>query len=387
MQAGSVVAHETDMHPAGVSPVTPAPALAAHLPLLDGGRGLSCLTVLLAHCTYSARIAPLNSQLVSVAMDFFFALSGFLIARMLMEDKAQGAPLRWFVVRRALRLVPAYYLTILIVAMVWDASGVGWWLGYLTNFQILRAITTGDPGLAQHAPIGHAWSLAIEEQFYVMMALMFLALPLATIRRSLVWLAPATAIAMIVVEQATHSPLLWAWLYFFSPFRLCAFGLGILWAIREGWIAGARRTATRLGLALALAGFVLTWQKPLSPAAVEAIGQSVLASGLLLCVLGLHGSSGIAARVIGSRPLRYIGRISYGLYLYHLPIYLALGVAISWSMPPGWDMGVASPWKAVLAMVAVFVAASASYRWFEGPILRRRGAVVRWVSAQPVAAS
>jgi len=367
---------------------TPAPALAAHLPLLDGGRALSCLTVLLAHCTYSARIDPLNSQLVAVAMDFFFALSGFLIARMLMMDKVLGVPLREFVVRRALRLVPAYYLTILIVVTVWDSSGVGWYLGYMTNFQILRAITTGNVALAQHAPIGHSWSLAIEEHFYVMMALIFLALPLATIRRALVWLAPVTAIAMIVFEQAGHSPLAWAWMYFFSPFRLCAFGLGVLWAIQEGRIASARRTATRLGLALALAGFVLIWQKPLSPAAVEAIGDSVLAGGLLLCVLGLHGSSGIAARMIGSRPLRYIGRISYGLYLYHLPIYLALGVAISWSMPPGWDMGVASPWKAVLAMVAVFVVASASYRWFEGPILRRRGAVVRWVSsARPAAAS
>ncbi|HEU4730481.1 MAG TPA: acyltransferase [Kofleriaceae bacterium] len=392
MQASYLVAHEPSV-PAGGANVAASPAaravrLPAYLPLLDGGRALSCLTVLLVHCTYSARFEPLNGKLVSVAMDFFFALSGFLIARILLENKRLGVPLREFVVRRALRLMPAYYLTVLIVAVIWDPSGVAWWLGYVTNFQILRAFTVGDMNLAQHAPIGHSWSLGVEEHFYVMMALVFLALPLATIRRVLVWLAPLTAIAMIVLEQTIHSPLVGLWFYFFSPFRLCSFGLGILWAVHEGWIAGARRSALRLGLGLALAGLALTWRAPLSPAALEAIGHSLLAGGLLLCVLTMDSASGLGARVLGNPVLRYVGRISYGLYLYHLPIYFALGVAISWSMPAGTDMGVASPWKAVLAMVTVVVAASASYRWFEAPILRRRTTVTRWLSRErPVTAS
>jgi peptidoglycan/LPS O-acetylase OafA/YrhL len=151
-----------------------------HLPALDGIRGLAVLGVLIVHADVLLNttrqvehVLVVLSEFGAYGVDLFFVLSGFLITGILLETKESPKYFSSFYARRFLRLFPVYYGYLLVVALIFPAlhhairtsmtdygGGWGWYLAYCSNWK---------PGHGASDPcLGHFWSLAVEEQFYLL---------------------------------------------------------------------------------------------------------------------------------------------------------------------------------------------------------------------------
>jgi peptidoglycan/LPS O-acetylase OafA/YrhL len=323
-----------------------------HRPALDGIRGLGMLLVVVFHTlTYLVdwygpygrgfrNDGTAHSILPGafVAVDVFFALSGFLITSLLLEERRRtgGMSMRRFYIRRALRLLPALYATLAIfgvVALVSDEVDLhGYWvaavkmLTYSANFFIGTDNLIGgferDGFLT--AWFGQTWSLAIEEQFYIVWPLV-LALLVGWLRhrpRALAGVVAGAVVAIavwrIVLFQISD---IWSDVYYRTDARLDQPLVGALLAVllhfgivvdkpRPWWgIAG-------LGIWMAATLFSSPFE-----AAYFRIWAPVVMVGSCLTMLGVLHGKGIAAAALGWRPLRWLGRISYTLYLVHVFIF------------------------------------------------------------------
>ncbi len=342
---------------------------------LDGLRGVAVLAVLLFH----TGAAPLEGGFLGV--DVFFVLSGFLIGGLLVDELSRrgGIALGSFWLRRARRLAPALLLLLLTVglariAVPHDDSGT--WraemlaaLTYTTNwFEIL---TGGDYfaefGAAQ--PLVHTWSLAIEEQFYVAFALL-MALVLKRAQKPttlavLVLLAVGSAVWMAAV--ATASPLL---AYYGTTTRIQALLVGACLAVlsRSSWASGVLGTRRRgSGQAVSLFAALLLCGMFVIPPSIDLMyrgGFFVAAIATALVIQGVISGT-VLATALSWRPLVALGTVSYGVYLWHWPIYLMLGTE-----EPGAGF-LSQLWAFVLT---IFVAAL-SFVALERPI--RKGRFVR----------
>jgi peptidoglycan/LPS O-acetylase OafA/YrhL len=294
----------------------------AYMPQLDAVRAFSILAVLVAHYTslvYYADFGVLGVQC-------FFVLSGFLITGLLMQgrkysDSGLQSPaftLRQFYARRFLRIFPAYYLMLLASA----AIGFGnvrevlpWHLTYTTNFYI--AFT------ASHTSLGHFWSLSVEEQFYLLWPCLILFTP----RR---YLLAAMAIAFFVApvyrlgcSLAHLNSYAKNWLLFANTDCL-ALG-GIMAYCRE-----YPERLTRLRIWIRQIGFWMGWTAVAWTIIAHATpflrygATSFLYSHFVFTFFfawavdrAADGVSGPVGKLLNFSPLRYLGRISYGMYLFH----------------------------------------------------------------------
>jgi peptidoglycan/LPS O-acetylase OafA/YrhL len=264
-----------------------------------------------------------HSQIVfysaaSVGVTLFFVLSGYLITRILLERP----PLRTFYWRRLVRLVPALVSVVLVVAVVSALRGdaktlVGALvsLTYVSNWLPSMGVALGS--------MGHTWSLAVEEQFYALWPLALFAIP--RVRPVLVGLV--AMIIVIRVVSGLDNPV-----EFRTTMRADALLLGCLLAMVTWRPSGA----------LAFAAAAVVEILAVTPVGVGGFGFAALASVVL--VAWVRGKS-------SPRWLSGLGRISYGVYLWHLPLYLWFGAVVG-------------------APLALLVAA-VSFRWFEEPVRRR----------------
>ena len=337
-------------------------------PALDGIRAVAILLVLFLH----GRL--LDGGFLGV--DLFFVLSGFLITALLLRewDQRRSISLGRFYVRRARRLFPALFLMILGVAVLYLAlsavqHGRGFWpevaavAGYAANWV---AATASPPGLSTLGLFGHTWSLAIEEQFYIVWPLLLLLL----LRRR----APLGAIAVgLLVAAAAGGILRWfVWAHDHSPAAFLrtdtrADGL-LLGCATLALISSApflRRWLTRPAVAvvavLVLATAVWRLRSDSSPLyAGGLVIFEVAAAGLIAHVVLAPGA--FAARVLAIRPLAWLGARSYGIYLYHFPLFFCVAPA---------TVGLSrDSFFLVVAPLTVALAAL-SYRFVERPILER----------------
>lgn len=359
-----------------------------HLPVLDGLRGVAVLLVLWCHVPLAIPGYPgwlgLAHFLIgpaSLGVEIFFVLSGFLITRILIAERDQGTPVRWFLLRRACRIFPIYYLLLLVLLPSQRVEDVAWSAVYLHN---LHAILW--PELT---PFSHMWSLCVEEHFYLLWPPVVAFCRPATARRVLVFgVMPFAVVGAVVVGVTVHPDYVMNAVQHGSPFRFFSLGAGCLMAMHETRLFGPPRHGVRLALvcfAIALALHPLLWfvigpwwtggawlpGQLLQPVWLLhncALGTAILASAVLW---GTARWSPL--RLLSMAPLRAVGRISYGLYLYHWPIYWA----VVWHQP--------TAACAALAVGLTFAAATASYWVVERPILRYAS---RWRgSARPAAAT
>jgi peptidoglycan/LPS O-acetylase OafA/YrhL len=320
-----------------------------HLVPLDGLRGLAILLVMLVHFTTDMEV-PVGSIAAGVrsafqfgwtGVDLFFVLSGFLITGILVDNKGSGRYFSAFYARRALRILPVYFLAVFAAFHVlprffqgFDTGGIrteaAFWL-FLTNFR--------DLPYQLARTVGHFWSLAIEEQFYLMWPLVVFLSSRTQARRIALLTVILSPILRYVALRAGVSG---GDVYHFTPFRLdgLATGAFIALVLRE---PGGRSELDRMSkiagpIALAVA-MVLYGPIPIpEPVSLQfdfSIGFSALCIGfgaLLTRVVLAHPRS-FLARVLSRRGLVTLGTYSYAMYLVHVPL---LRVVSKVGVPPQW---------------------------------------------------
>ena len=254
--------------------------------------------------------------------------------------------------------------------------------GYVSNWWMIFQEVPYADRFGPPSPLGHLWSLAIEEQFYLvwpfvlLLGLRFVREP---VKRSRVRLRLAAATLVL----AAASAVLMAMLYqpgldsirVYDGTDTRAFGLLIGAALAMVWparrlvrpiAASARRLLDRAGLACLVVIAVLIWRTDYFTAFLYPYGLVLLSVATALLIPALAHPATRLGRAFGWQPVRWIGVRSYGIYLWHFPV-----IALTTPLPdPGFELG-----RAALQTLATFVLAALSWRWVEDPI--RRGALGR----------
>lgn len=348
---------------------------------LDGLRGLAVLAVLAFHLGF----LPGGS----LGVDIFFVLSGFLITALLVEEwQCRGAiSLKAFYLRRALRLLPAFFtlLVVLMLGSLWmhspeQARG-------LRSEVIVAGCYIADwPALHQTAMpfLGHTWSLSVEEQFYLLWPLLLAGmLRRKWSHRQILLVVCAGILACVFYRMGLYR--LYRTTGPVKTFHVLRLYMGL----------DTRADTLLVGC---LVGLLASWNfLPRSQRAVLWVGVGSLASLPLLIHLALyrcldhssfyHGLfTGVATMVgliivhmllrpsrLGSllldfSPLVYVGRLSYAIYLFHVPV-------IAWLQPTG--LGWQHPSATLMVVGLTGAAAVASYYCIERPCLRLRDSLSR----------
>ena len=335
--AGSSPTRQTSIRLQGI-PATPLGQVAA----LDGMRALAVLAVLFYH----ARFRWLPGGFLGVSA--FFTLSGFLITSLLLREwvSAEKLDFRRFWSRRGRRLLPAAWVTIaLVIAMgaagVWDTeqlrdlrSDVPYSLLSLLNWHFIRADRSYGAQFAAPSPLEHFWSLAVEQQFYLILPLIVMGVLLlkgrGTQRKRLRLLA--IVLAVLIVLSAIANGLLAQGAidrsYFGTETRAAEILMGALLAcftLRRTQVYSVvlQRVLVLFGVAAAcitawlwhVARMRSDWLYPWGFLLAAACTSVIISAGL---------QKSIFSRALSVPPLLWLGRISYGVYLLHWPIFLWL---------------------------------------------------------------
>jgi peptidoglycan/LPS O-acetylase OafA/YrhL len=361
----------------GASPDEPRSPSGEFRPELEGLRAVAVGLVLLYH----ANLPKLHGGFVGV--DVFFVLSGFLITGLILRElRATGRiDLPQFYARRARRLLPAAAVALagtLVLSVILlpplripdvagDAAAASL---YVSNMRFALQATDYLASEVAPSPLLHFWSLGVEEQFYLFWPALLLAV--ATLggrlrggfadRRLVLAVVAVTAVSFLVSLVLTSVAQPWA--FFSLPARAWELGLGAMLALGATRLAELPRMAAgvlvAVGLALvALSGFVLEQSTPFpgTAALLPTVGAAFVIAG------GAAGAGTMPVRLLTLAPMRFLGRISYSLYLWHWPILVLPAAAIEGTLPL----------IARLALVGVSIAvATASQRWVEDPIRHGR---------------
>ncbi|MFI6074218.1 acyltransferase family protein [Actinoplanes sp. NPDC051343] len=360
----------------------------AYQPALDGIRALAVAAVVLFH----AGVAGISGGFLGV--DVFFVLSGFLITSLLLnEHRSRGRiDLRRFWLRRARRLLPALLAVLLATVIAahfrWQGDGDALRLlrtdayaalAYVANWRMIFRGTGYVAATAAPSPLQHTWSLGIEEQFYLVWPLLVAAVLL--LRRH-----ARTVLIVVCGAGAVISQLLCAWFfrpadisraYYGTDTRAQALLIGAALAAAVLVAPKAGRWASLAGLA-GLAALVWLGHAASDQAAGLYHGgltAAALATALLILAVTLRPGS-FLARFLGLPPLVWLGRISYGVYLWHWPLFTFVNAD---------DTGL-SRWPLLAVRLAGTLAvAVVSYHLIEQPI--RHGGLRRPLALTATAAA
>jgi peptidoglycan/LPS O-acetylase OafA/YrhL len=318
-----------------VQPGKPSPLIRAHMPELDSLRGLAILAVLFFHGMAPVQNTDLSglgkiifviSQYGWVGVNLFFVLSGFLITGILIDGRERHDYYRRFYIRRALRILPALYALLIVLR-------VGGWINW--PFLLLSVVFLANSAPLLGVPLlyGPLWSLAVEEHFYLLWpALIRKVSPrrLMLVLAAIFVLTPLfREIGFALARHPQNSVSLYTWS------NLDGLALGALLAIclRQPWFR--REQLLRAAVPVLLVGtaaFVLILEYPRIAPAFVASACNLVSAGLLSCAL-LLGTSRWSFLV--DRPfLKFLGLISYGLYLVHLLGYRLAEILFAHWYPP-----------------------------------------------------
>ncbi len=331
--AAAPAGRDATVQPAAV-PATPV----GHRPALDGLRAVAVYLVVLFHAGSSRFSGGF------VGVDVFFVLSGYLVTQLLMRDLASTGAIRLsrFYARRFRRLLPASFLALVGTAVVitavltpaevveavdsFQAASLYW-----ANWHFVRESADYFGDQVGRDPVLHFWSLAVEEQFYVLWPLLLTAV---------VWVATKVsatrrwAVARVLVGAGAVASLVWALslsgsspdrAYYGTDTRAYQLLAGALIALTPGLVTRARRLAPVVApltwAALATLLVLASWVIRVTP--VQRGVAVCVVAGVL--IVGLErGSTGLLSRALSRPTLAYLGTVSYGTYLWHWPVIIVV---------------------------------------------------------------
>ena len=360
------------------------PLLRAHMPELDTIRGLAILGVLLYHGFYWARdlglYTPWQRHFFTLmapgqfGVNLFFVLSGFLITGILLDSRNRPDYYQRFYIRRAFRILPAYYLTLLLL-MLFKLTSPGFLLmslAYSSNMSPLFGIALSYPVL---------WSLSVEEHFYLiwpMAARRISPMKLLGLLGAILVLSPISR--FLYHQEAIRTHMTGPGYGFFTWNHLDGLALGAIVAIlvrTHGW---NRQRMLQLSILLLSSAILLTaFGYPFGILTRRsAIGEALqylpwnLAFASLLGVFLLVGSG--PQKLITAPPLMiFFGKISYGLYLYHLMVFIGydwIAKQLDFSSRLNLTLWEQVWLRMVIVSTVAIGIAYLSRRYFEEPFLR-----------------
>ncbi len=322
-------------------------------------------------------IVPL--RLAWSGVDLFFVLSGFLIGGILLDNREAKNLFKVFYIRRACRIFPLYFASIALYAIlssvgadpaprnvVNDSTLLVTFLTYTQNFVMAYRNEMGWMGVT--------WSLAVEEQFYLFLPLLVIGLP----RRYLAWVLAALILATpiirtLIIGDQTSSVASAVLL----PCRWDALFLGVIGAMlsrSERFREATRSKPWLLFAALGLSSLGILWlifkRATIGDAVTAHYGYTLIAL-FYLCVVMLlmHGPENSFKSLCRTRPLAWLGTVSYGVYLLHEGSSHLLHHLIRGQTPAMKNAG--DVVITLSSVVLTLLVAGASYRWFESPLIRR----------------
>jgi peptidoglycan/LPS O-acetylase OafA/YrhL len=319
-----------------VAPAASLPAI-GHKPALDGMRGFGLLAVLAYHTEPSWIPGGV------FALTMFFALSGFLITGLLLveRDRKGSIGLKAFWLRRARRLLPAALVALFgIVLYGWlfaDASqlqrlrgDVLSALAYVFNWRLVLTGSGYSEAFESASPVQHFWSLAIEEQLYLVLPLVvagMLTWRLGGRRQLAIALGVLTAISVGLSISFSDLADPTSRIYYGTDTRAAEFLVGSLCAvlfIGRPLVEVPSRVKGWVGTAALLLLVVLCFRTELTDPWVFRGGFALVATLSTVIVIACWSYAEPVTTLLSPAPIRYLGVISYGVYLYHWPIFLTL---------------------------------------------------------------
>lgn len=378
-----------------------------HLPALDGLRGLAISLVLMHNLsadalppTSTGRILEFALNIGWIGVQLFFVLSGFLITRILLRTQSSPNYYRAFFGRRVLRIFPLYYGVLLVAFVALPLMGVGspalahdqehqvWLWLYLSNW---THVLNFDSRL-----FPHFWSLAIEEQFYLLWPLL---LHRRTARQVL-----RLSIAIAVVSLLVRAAMLWFGahadsVYTYTVCRMDALALGaVVAALLEmpataKWLSARRQSLAWGAVVLWMLGLIVTHGYPrLSPLG-QTLGYSWLACVFAIAVLAVacgpaEGRSPVWEKALAALPLRTLGEYSYAMYVFHklLDDWIGKPMLAHFGLldQPSFTIGIG---YVVAASLATLALAALSYHFFEKHFLSLKRGFIADLPRGPTANS
>jgi peptidoglycan/LPS O-acetylase OafA/YrhL len=366
-----------------------------YMPGLDGLRAIAVLAVIAFHLGFGWAPGGL------LGVGIFFTLSGYLITDILLSQLARHGHVRLgrFWLARARRLLPALF-AMMIVVVAWVtvfgpaqpqqfrdavvASAL-----YVSNWQLILGDVSYFARFAPPGPLNHLWSLAIEEQFYLVWPFLLL-IGVKLVRETPLPSGVRPRLAVVTLLLALVSAILMGGLYHPSldPSRVyygtdtrafeLLFGaaLAMVWPSRKlsrKVSPGARNLLDGLGVAGLLVIALMIWRTGQYSSFLYRGGFVLLSIATVLVVAALAHPACRLGAVVGWKPLRWVGVRSYGIYLWHFPIIVMT--------TPGGIANGAEPLRELLEVAATFGIAALSWRYIEEPV--RHGAIGRiWKRAR-----
>ena len=347
-----------------------------HITAIDGLRAIAVMSVFLFHLRVP------GFEWGSSGVQLFFVISGFLITGILIDTIDHPHYFRHFYIRRSLRIFPIYYLT-LILLLIWGIiRGYDVVPQYLTYFftytqNYIQAYYKYQLGYWIMLP--HTWSLAIEEQFYVIWPLLLFILRPKRLPALCLFLI-ATAIIWRVVTSEYSDFAIKTWIYDFAlPSHIDTLAVGglITWGVRRfkrqtmlmtgviGIVSGGAFCFLLPKLLTPTSAYYLFWARNMS----YYLGGTALALFYGGCLLfAIYNVTPISS-VLNMRWLRYIGKISYGIYLYHMIIHVMTSNILRPIVnlfPTDWQTTSSN----ILQIIITFIVATLSWVIIEQPINR-----------------
>lgn len=349
-----------------------------HYPALDGLRGVAILLVVFLH-----NFGFMNYFFFGwLGVDLFFVLSGFLITEILINSVGQPGYLKKFYARRILRIFPLFYLALIVCLLVlpnikslglqadYYTNNQFWLWTYLQNWLFIFKEPYGDKVLL------HTWSLAVEEQFYLLWPLLILLFrgPRKLLAVMLILLI-ATGVARYIVWSYRIEDLAYSSLYTFTRIDGLCIGsmVALLQKINPFFLKRNTVYIVLLTAAINFGFYFINNEKGFSLPYLAFAGYTTFAVLFgLLVYEAVTGDSKIVQWILNIRLLKFFGKISYGLYVWHWPVYILLFDNTRNRITDNHIVSshLAELFSGIFVTIIAVLVSLASYRYFEKPFLR-----------------